>query len=271
MTGTNGDGKSATKAKRSFARFRAGLRRLYHGHTRGAVRFRLGVIVVDLVLIAFFITSPLIRATPFFFALDYFLAAVLAADLAARALAWRSLKSWIRRPIVWVDMFVLGTLLLPHLLFSLAFLRVLRLWTLFHSDFFWETVGRRYDDTRAEDVVRAAATLVTFIFIVTGFVYTSFAGRHVGVDGYVDALYFTVATLTTTGFGDIVLPGTWGKLISIVTMISGITLFVRLAQALFQPYKVRFLCPSCGLMRHDPDAVHCKACGVQLNIPNPNS
>ena len=74
------------------------------------------------------------------------------------------------------------------------------------------------------------ATLLTFVFVATGFVYASFARTHPGIDGYVDALYFTVATLTTTGFGDIILPGAWGKLISIVIMITGITLFVRLAQ-----------------------------------------
>jgi voltage-gated potassium channel len=31
---------------------------------------------------------------------------------------------------------------------------------------------------------------------------------------------------------------------------------------------VRFACPSCGLQRHEADAVHCKACGTQLNIPD---
>lgn len=266
--------RTATPARQSRhrtsrLRYRAFLRHLYHGQSRAAVRFRLTVIVVDLILIGFFIAAPLIRATPFFLIIDYLVAAVLAIDLLGRALAWRSFGSWIRRPIVWVDLFVLVTLLAPQWLFSLAFLRVLRLWTLTHSDFFWSTVGRRYDETRVEEVVRAASTLVTFIFVVTGFVYTSFAGRHVGVDGYIDALYFTIATLTTTGFGDIVLPGAWGKLISIVTMISGITLFVRLAQTLFSPHKVRFTCPTCGLMRHDLDAVHCKACGEALNIPNP--
>ena len=51
-------------------------------------------------------------------------------------------------------------------------------------------------------------------------------------------------------------------------MICGITLFVRLAQTLMRPGKVRFQCPTCGLMRHDLDAVHCKACGQMLNIPN---
>lgn len=264
--------EASTNDSRDYAalrRFRARLRHLYHGQSKVAVRFRLIVIVVDLILIGFFIATPLIREMRYFLVIDYIVAFILAADLLARALAWRSLRTWIRRPIVWVDFFVLATLLAPQWLFSLAFLRVLRLWTLIHSDFFWETVGRRYDDTRVEEVSRAATTLVTFVFVVTGFVYTSFAGRHVGVDGYVEALYFTIATLTTTGFGDIVLPGTWGKLISIVTMISGITLFVRLAQALFSPHKVRFTCPTCGLMRHDVDAVHCKACGQALNIPNP--
>lgn len=269
MTDTPEPGEGVLRSKPlHLARFRARLRHLYRGHSETAVRFRLAVIAIDLLLIAFFIATPLIRQTPFFLALDYLAALLLLTDLVARALAWTSFKAWIRRPIVWIDLFVLATLLFPQWLFSLAFLRVLRIWTLFHSDFFWETVGRRYDDTRVEDSVRAVATFVTFIFVITGFVYTSFAGRNVGIDNYIDALYFTVATLTTTGFGDITLPGAWGRIISIVTMISGITFFLNLAQVLFRPHKVRFNCPTCGLMRHDADAAHCKACGVVLNIPN---
>jgi voltage-gated potassium channel len=156
----------------------------------------------------------------------------------------------------------------PQWAFNFGFLRILRLWALVNSEFFWRTVGRRYDDTRWEDTFRTAMTLLTFVFVITGFVYTSYARTHAGIDGYVDALYFTIATLTTTGFGDITLPGTWGKLISIVTMLAGITLFLRLAQTLFRPYKMTFPCHACGLTRHEPDAVHCKACGALLNIPN---
>ena len=51
-------------------------------------------------------------------------------------------------------------------------------------------------------------------------------------------------------------------------MIFGVTLFFSLARALIRPSKVRFPCPTCGLQRHDPDAVHCKACGPLLNIPD---
>ena len=57
-------------------------------------------------------------------------------------------------------------------------------------------------------------------------------------------------------------------MLSIAIMISGIGFFARLATSLFRPSKVRFRCPTCGLLRHEPDAVHCKACGTLLNIPN---
>ena len=252
-----------------FPRLRVRLRELYHGKSPGAVRFRLWVIAIDFILIGFFIAAPFLRdVNVVFLTVDYLVAFILAVDIGARALAYPTFRAWICRPSVWIDLFVLATLLFPLWLFNLAFLRVMRLWSLFHSDFFWETIGRRYDDTRWEDVVKTVATLVTFVFVATGFVYASFARSHPGIAGYVDALYFTITALTTTGFGDIILPGTWGKLLTIVIMISGITLFVRLAQALIRPYKVRFACPTCGLLRHDPDAVHCKACGVLLNIPN---
>jgi voltage-gated potassium channel len=254
--------------RRRLPRLRVRLRELYHGHSPEAVRFRLWVIAIDLLLIAFFVAAPFLRDYPVYLVVDYAVAFVLALELGARALADVSVKTFFRRFSVWIDVFVLITLLFPLALFNLAFLRVLRLWSLFHSEIFWDTVGRRYDDTRVEDIAKSLATLVTFIFVATGFVYASFARTHPGIDGYVDALYFTVTTLTTTGFGDITLPGTYGKLLTIVIMISGITLFVRFAQTLIRPYKVRFTCPACGLLRHDPDAVHCKACGILLNIPN---
>ncbi len=241
---------------------------LYHGDSVRAVRFRTAWLVVDLVIIGFFIAAPLIRQSQMFLVIDYAIAAVLALDLLARALACGDVKGWLKRPFVWVDFVVLLTLLFPQALFNLGFLRVLRLWTLVNSEVFWETIGRRYDDTRVEDVVRAVAALLTFVFIVTGFVYTSFLGEEGGPEGYVDALYFTITSLTTTGYGDITLPGVWGKLLSILIMVTGVTLFLRLAQAVFRPHKVRYACPTCGLMRHDPDAVHCKACGTTLCIPN---
>jgi|GEM_PF-4130876 len=69
--------------------------------------------------------------------------------------------------------------------------------------------------------------LPRFSVIVTGFVYTTFFYHQDGLVVFVDALYFTVATMTTTGFGDITLAGPLCKLTSVMTMIVRISLCVR--------------------------------------------
>ncbi len=251
----------------AFEQLRLVLRKLYHGRTKAAIRFQLAVIVVDFIIIAFFVVSPILRNGPAFLWIDYAVAVILTCDIVARALAATDFWRWLRQLTVVVDLFILLTLLLPATLANLGFLRILRLWTLSKSGFLWRPLVRRgYGDWR--ETGRAVVNLATFLFIASGFVYTSFFRDVGGLEGYVDAIYFTVATVTTTGFGDIVLEGVWGKLTAIVTMIIGISLFVRLAQALFRPTKVHFPCPQCGLQRHDPDAVHCKACGYMLKIPD---
>jgi hypothetical protein len=55
------------------------------------------------------------------------------------------------------------------------------------------------------------------------------------ITNFVDTLYFTVTTFSTTGFGDITLVGTHGRLLSVAMMFVGISLFLRLAQAVFRP------------------------------------
>lgn len=256
-----------SRRKATLIRVRQRLNALYHGHSREAIWFQSIVFLIDLATIAFFVATPLLRDNPNFLLIDYAVAVLLLLDIVGRALASRDIRRWLRQVNVWVDLFILATLLAPTWFFNLGFLRILRLWTISRSSFLWRPL-RRYGLGRWEEMIRAIITLLTFLFVVTGFIYTTFAHRDAGIDGYVDALYFTVTTVTTTGFGDITLPGTSGKLVSIAVMIFGITLFVRLAQAVFRPAKVTFSCPQCGLSRHDPDAVHCKACGQVLNIPD---
>lgn len=252
------------------AGWRRRLRALYVGSDPVAVRFQWSIAVIDLLIIAFFILSPMISDVRAYLWADYAMALLLGLDLAARAAAATNLRRWLMRPVVLVDLVVLLTLLAPLWLFNLGFLRILRLWTLSQKEVFWRSL-RKHGYKEWEDVARAALNLVTCLFVITGFVYTAFARPGSGLEGWIDALYFTVATVTTTGFGDVTLPGAAGKLTSIVTMIVGISLFVRLAQALFRPYKVSFRCPRCALLRHEPDAVHCKACGHLLAIPDSGS
>lgn len=243
------------------------IRRIERGRDQWALRWQALLAFIDLSILAFFLLGPYLRAGPTYLIIDYTIAAWIGGELLARAVAASSLRNFIKRPMTWVDLVILGTLLFPDVLFNFAFLRAMRLWAVGNSPVLCEIL-RRFGWAHMHDVIRACLNFLVFLFVVTGFVYTTFFyGREAG-EGFVDALYFTVATITTTGFGDITLPGTLGKLTSVVTMIVGISLFFRLAQVIVRPNKVNFPCPKCGLQRHEVDAVHCKACGQLLNIPD---
>jgi voltage-gated potassium channel len=245
------------------------LRSLYYGSHPRAIAFQFAMMMVDLSIIAFFLIGPYLRAGEAYLLVDYAVTVIIACELGARMLVAPSLRYWLGRPMTWVDLIIIATLLFPNQLANFAFLRALRIWAVSKSRLFSLILKRQGLDLY-EDTIQACVNFVVFLFVVTGFVYTTFFYAE-DVGGFIDALYFTVATVTTTGFGDITLPGTLGKLTSIVTMIVGISLFVRLAQTIVRPHKVVFPCPQCGLQRHDADAVHCKACGHILNIPDEGS
>lgn len=247
------------------------LNRLYHGDDSGALRFQTALLIFDVALIAFFIVEPFLERGPVFLVLDYAIAAVLAVDLFARGWAHGDLSRWLMRPIVWADFAVLGSLLAPAYLANLAFLRILRGYSLVHSRSLWRVLGRgRWRDSPLQDTVKAGANLALFVFLTTSLVHSAFAARVPELRSFVDSLYFTVTSLTTTGYGDITLPGVWGRWLSILIMIVGVSLFLRLIQVVMRPAKVVYQCPNCGLMRHEVDAVHCKACGQILAIVNEN-
>jgi voltage-gated potassium channel len=170
-----------------------------------------------------------------------------------------------------VDLVVIASLFVSALGANLGFLRVLRTARLLRSYNVLGQLKKRFPAVRHnEEVILAALNLAVFVIMVSSVVFVTQHGTNEKIVDFVDALYFTVAALSTTGFGDVTLIGsTFGELLSVAMMIVGITLFLRLAQAVFRPSgKVRYPCPQCGLQRHDPDAVHCKACGHVLNIPN---
>ena len=133
------------------------------------------------------------------------------------------------------------------------------------SERFWNVLARgRFDETHVEDLTKAITTLVVFVFVAAGITQALFLGDVPELNNFVDAIYFVVSSLTTTGYGDIALDTAWGRTFSIVLMISGISLFISIAQKIVTPPKKIAICRGCGLDRHDLDARHCKVCGTDL-------
>jgi len=244
------------------------IRLLYTGRSQRAERFRYGLVVFDTLTIAYFIVSVSWQQTALLTAVDTTLGVVILADLVARFWISEDRRTECLKLYTIADLLVVASLLLaPVFTDDLAFLRILRALRLIHSYHLIRDLRRESRFFRLhEDAILAGVHLFVFIFVMASLVFVVAFGDDAGPGAYVDALYFTVSTLTTTGFGDITLTTPGGKLLSVFIMVVGVALFVQLARAIFQPSKVRYKCPECGLNRHDPDAIHCKHCGEPLKI-----
>jgi voltage-gated potassium channel len=243
------------------------LHALYFGDSPRATRFRFALVGLDLLTIGLFLLTSFVHDAWWIIPLDLAIAAFILAEFAARLYAaehrWRHLLSL----ATVADVIVLASLLLPAFIENLGFLRVLRAVVLLRSRHLRDDLRRHSPWFRVnEDIIQRTVTLGVFIFIVTSAVYVTQHRTNPDIANYVDALYFTITTLTTTGFGDITLQGAGGRALAIIIMVVGVSLFLHLLRALIQPNKVRFECPDCGLLVHDVDAIHCKHCGRVLHI-----
>ena len=141
---------------------------------------------------------------------------------------------------------------------GIGFLRILRTVRLLRT---YQLLARLRADSpffrRNEELIIAAVNLGVFIFIMTGFVYETQRWTNTEIGNCVDALYFTIAALTTTGFGDITLTGTLGHLLSVIIMIFGVTLFLRLVQVLLGP--TRYVIPAPPADRSGTTGTRCTA------------
>lgn len=243
------------------------LRRLYFGSSDTAQNFRIASLIFEILIIAFFVLSSFLPHDNRLIAAELGIAVILLADFLARWWIARPPSSYFRRISTWTDLIVLITLVLPLFTQNLLFLRAVRAVRVFRSyHILRELYGQYAFAKKNRDAIEATLNLLVFIFVMSAIVFVLEVDRHPEINNFVDALYFTVSTLSTTGFGDITLGDMPGRLLSILIMIVGVGLFVRLIQVIFRPAKVRHECPTCGLTRHDPDAVHCKHCGEVIHI-----
>jgi len=278
MTGEIGDRQSladdeglASTLPNGFGRLRVVLRRLFYGHRPAAVVFQAGLLAIDIAAIAYFVVTTFVADADWLRWVDLSLGTLLALEFTGRMLAHRHPMAYVDNGAAVLDLVVMASLFASALGSNLGFLRILRTLRLLRSYNVLGRLKRLFPSVRRnEEVIGAALNLAVFVFILSAVVFVTQHGSNPGIQDFVDALYFTVATLSTTGFGDVTLRGsTSGELLSIAMMLVGITLFLRLAQAVFRKGgKVLHPCPQCGFKRHDLDAVHCKACGHVLNIPN---
>lgn len=240
---------------------------LYEGNTSRAHRYRYALLVFDIVTVVFVIVTSFFARSRAVEVADAIFGVLILTDLLIRIWLERDRVQFLLRLSTWADIVAVASFLAPIAGEGLGFLRVLRTLRLLHT---YQIQIRLRQDFKyfreQEDIIMSVLNLGVFLFIMTGLIYATQVRVNPEISNYADALYFTVTTLTTTGFGDITLTGPWGRMLSVAVMIFGVTLFLRMLQVLFRPAKVRKECETCGLVLHDADAVHCKHCGATIHI-----
>ncbi len=250
-------------AKRLHAR----IDNLYHGKSTRSNYFRWGLVSFDLLTLLYFILASFLHHGSVLHIIEEFIGALFLIEFLARLYISTNKLRDIFHPVGLADILVIATLLAPSFTESFGFLRVIRTLRLLRSYHILNELRQQSNFVRIHgDVIFSVINLSVFIFVITAVVYVTQVDDNPLVNDYVDALYFTIATLTTTGFGDITLIGTGGHILAVIIMVFGISLFLHLVQTIIRPNKIRYECPACGLYRHDADAVHCKHCGHLLHI-----
>lgn len=242
-------------------------REIYYGLSPRALRAQYLFLGFDLLVISYFVVTTFLEPYDWIITVDIIIGVILLVDFLCRLAAQRDRGAFLVKPMTIIDFIVIVSLFVPALIGNFAFLRLVRSLRLLRSYIVAREL-RRYSRffAKNEDVIFSALNLLVFIFVVTATVYEFQVPVNDSINNYVDALYFTITTLTTTGFGDVILVGSTGRLLAVVIMIVGVALFLRLVQTIFRPTKVKHECPDCGLSRHELDAIHCKHCGRQLRI-----
>ncbi|WP_341526711.1 ion transporter [Nostoc sp. UHCC 0302] len=117
---------------------------------------------------------------------------------------------------------------------------------------------------------RILFTLFAIIFIYSGLIYqVEHPVNREKFGTFLDAFYFSVVTMTTVGFGDVIPISELGRLLTVLMILTGIALIPwqvgdlikRLVKTANQ---VEIVCLNCGLAYHDIDAGFCKRCGAKL-------
>ncbi|MCB1112365.1 MAG: ion transporter [Chlamydiales bacterium] len=115
-------------------------------------------------------------------------------------------------------------------------------------------------------ILKILFTLFCLLFVSSGLMYEV---EQDTFPNFFDAFYFSIVTLTTVGYGDVVPLSLEGKFIAILMIVSGVLLIpwqlMGLARILVGDIHKRDVeCPKCGFNIHDIDAKHCKVCGELL-------
>ncbi len=122
-----------------------------------------------------------------------------------------------------------------------------------------------------------------FVFFIVVLVFATIFGSIMYVvegpqNGFTSipkSIYWTIVTITTVGYGDIIPQTTLGQIVASAAMLTGYSIIVvptgiLTAEISQEMQRERNLvsCPNCGKQGHERDAHYCSRCGSDVNNPH---
>jgi len=234
------------------------------------------LLVLNLVFVGVFVaqTYPVEATTrSWLWDLEVGIALVFAVEYVLRLYGARNRLAEAANPYTVVDLLsvlpTLSVLLLPvpTVVADVGFLRVVRVVRVLRfyrftrdEEFFFGTVS--VGTLRS---MKLLLTVLVVFFVSAGLFYSAEHQVNPGVENFGDAFYYTVVTLTTVGFGDVVPVTQMGRWVTVAAVLAAVVLVPWQAGKIVREWahreQVNVTCPNCGLAYHDRDASHCKACG----------
>ena len=153
----------------------------------------------------------------------------------------------------------------------IRWLRILRLARILDRNIWFN----RLNNYESAIFARILFTLFSIVFIYSGAIYQAEHGANSQDFGtFLDAVYFSVVTMTTVGFGDITPITEAGRGLTIAMIMTGVALVpTQVGNLIRQFVKVRgstsIICDLCALADHESDAQFCRRCGAPLpDVPH---
>ncbi len=162
---------------------------------------------------------------------------------------------------------------------SLLVIRILRLLRMFRI--FKMVSHVRGANLLMRSIYASRAKITVFLLAMTIFAaitgtlaYLFEKDQGGGIESIPAGIYWAVVTMTTLGYGDVTPMTIAGKILTVITSLSGFAviavptgIFVsEVARAREKEDEFTEACPGCGANGHLPDARFCRKCGTKLDF-----
>lgn len=172
----------------------------------------------------------------------------------------------------YISVFVYGTQYLL-VIRGLRLLRIFRIFKLGHFLTEADSIVKALKASRAKITVFLLFVLL-LVIVIGSVMYLIEGGQNEGFSSIPRAIYWTIVTLTTVGYGDITPVTELGQFLSAFIMLLGYAILAvptgivsaeMVAESRRPSQSNTQACRYCGREGHTDDAVFCKYCGEKLN------